>query len=520
VSLPQGIYFRATDDQVDPTNYEVEVGTTANYSSGRLTAQGNAYGWESAPAGSRDRGGAGAIELRGIHFVSGSPAANYRIDLPATGSYNIRAAFGDETSGQFGTKAQFKDTTTVLSTPVPAGTTIGLGHYIDATGVDRTSQSDWSTNNAALTSQTFATTIFRVAVGGDTGNAPIAAVYIESAGGAAYTLTAAQGSYTLTGQAAGLAFGHKLAAAQGAYTLTGQAALFVHGYKLTAGQGSYTLTGEAAGLAFGHKLALGQGSYTLTGEAAGLAFGHKLALGQGSYTLTGEAATLTYTPKGAYVLTANQGSYALTGQAALLTAARKLLLAQGAYSLTGETLALFGAHRISLAGGSYALTGEDVAITTTGHEAPPTAGGIGPRGGNTGGPRKRRRPGQFGGELTAAMLEVDAAAVEEPVRDLSKSKKTRQRAEKPGVGAFTDAPDALPPTVEIDLPAPALAAPESALVEALAAPAKVDKGGPASDRLSAQRAEEARQAEMADEERKRAAIQRRNRAIRVLLLAA
>jgi hypothetical protein len=183
MAFPQGIYFRSTDDQTDPTNYDcIAGGTNPGISYPFTTAQGNTVGWEAAPAGGRDRGGAGAVELRGMHFV-GAAAKDFRIDLPATGSYNIRAAFGDQTSAQAGSKAQFKDTTTVFATPVPAATTISAGNFIDATGTNRTSQSDWTTNNAALTSQSFATTIFRVAVGGSSGNAPIAAVYIEAAGG-------------------------------------------------------------------------------------------------------------------------------------------------------------------------------------------------------------------------------------------------------------------------------------------------------------------------------------------------
>jgi len=48
-------------------------------------------------------------------------------------------------------------------------------------------------------------------------------------------------------------------------------------YSIAAAQGSYTLTGQATGLIANRIIAMAQGSYVLTGQAAGLAVARLLA---------------------------------------------------------------------------------------------------------------------------------------------------------------------------------------------------------------------------------------------------
>ena len=87
-----------------------------------------------------------------------------------------------------------------------------------------------------------------------------------------YTLTAEAGSFTLSGQAAGLVAARKLSADAGAFVLSGQTVALRADRLLTASQGAFTLTGQDADLI--------APSYTLTADA-------------GSFTLTGKDATLT-----------------------------------------------------------------------------------------------------------------------------------------------------------------------------------------------------------------------------------
>ena len=70
----------------------------------------------------------------------------------------------------------------------------------------------------------------------------VAALYTAGAGSGVTTLTAAAGSYTLTGASAGLA--GKAVAASGSYTITGTAAALLR--KQVAAAGSYTITGATA----------------------------------------------------------------------------------------------------------------------------------------------------------------------------------------------------------------------------------------------------------------------------------
>jgi hypothetical protein len=130
----------------------------------------------------------------------------------------------------------------------------------------------------------------------------------------AYILPAAQGSYTLSGQAAPLQHNDDLSAAQGAYVLTGEAASLLHGHLVSAAEGAYSLTGFAATFLRAYALSATQGTYVLSGKAATLAVGRVASANQGVYTISGEAVTFLR----AYVLSAGSGAYVLTGQSATL----------------------------------------------------------------------------------------------------------------------------------------------------------------------------------------------------------
>lgn len=113
-------------------------------------------------------------------------------------------------------------------------------------------------------------------------NVYLGATQVWTAGAAAdYTLTAAAGSFTLTGNAITLAASRKLAASVASFTLTGNDIVFSY-----SGAPDYTLTANA-------------GSFTLTGMAAALKAARKIAPATGSFTLTGNAAALTYTSSAA-----------------------------------------------------------------------------------------------------------------------------------------------------------------------------------------------------------------------------
>jgi hypothetical protein len=190
------------------------------------------------------------------------------------------------------------------------------------------------------------------------------------------TVSAATGTYALTGEAATTLWAHKLPAATGYYSLTGEAATLALGMSEAAGY--YSLTGEATTLKWGHKLSAATGTYALTGEAATTLWAHKEVEATGSYALTGEAATLalkmtaatgyynlageavTLSTTGAFALQVNSGFFAVTGEADTQLWAHKLVVADGTYALTGEaaTLTAAGSVTLAVATGFFALTGE------------------------------------------------------------------------------------------------------------------------------------------------------------------
>lgn len=149
----------------------------------------------------------------------------------------------------------------------------------------------------------------------------------EGSSGPTYTLTAASGSFTLTGVAVGLKVSRVMAAGSGSFSLTGQNVNLVYSpisgptYTLTANVGTFTLTGIATGLRVARKLPVTTGTFTLTGNAVGLAATRKLS--------------------------AEPGSFTLTGYSVGLRAARKLPVSVGVFTLTGNAVGL------SIGGGAY-----------------------------------------------------------------------------------------------------------------------------------------------------------------------
>ena len=141
-------------------------------------------------------------------------------------------------------------------------------------------------------------------------------VNLGAATGPTYTLTAATGSFTLTGQSANL----------------------VVSRKLTATTGSFALTGQSANLVVSRKLTTETGTFTLTGQSTNLKVSRKLVAGTETFSLTGISANLVYTPvSGAtYTLTAQTGVFNLTGQAAAFKVSRKLTAGTGVFYFVGN----------------------------------------------------------------------------------------------------------------------------------------------------------------------------------------
>lgn len=154
MALTAAINFRATSGYVTD-------GTGETYSLGEIypvTRGGYTFGWSVDLTGSsRDRASGNDARLAGLVFTNNT-AHYFRIDLPATGTYDVRVAAGDAAATGNGALWDLNDTTTVLASLTKDSLT--AQHFIDATDVDLINTS-WPGSNTKITG-VFATTQFRL----------------------------------------------------------------------------------------------------------------------------------------------------------------------------------------------------------------------------------------------------------------------------------------------------------------------------------------------------------------------
>jgi hypothetical protein len=160
----KGFNFRSTSGYVTDTGDNTYVlGSTG--SAYPTTQNGVTFGWGNGGASTdrRDRNSSVDQRFAGSNFQNVPYSyAYFRVDLPATGEYVIRLSMGDYSYSQ---AVQFAilDDSSVLT--APSGVATGSSNrYVDATGVVRTSPSDWISNNASYTG-TFTTQIFMLRTG-------------------------------------------------------------------------------------------------------------------------------------------------------------------------------------------------------------------------------------------------------------------------------------------------------------------------------------------------------------------
>lgn len=179
-------------------------------------------------------------------------------------------------------------------------------------------------------------------------------IWVPAIAGGGYTLTAASGSYALSGQAATITKTRIVSAGQGSYSYSGQSATILKTRIVAAAQGSYSYTGQAATVLKSNVISAAAGSYAYAGQAASILKGWVLTAANGSYSVTGQAATINYTPAaGSYVLNAAAGSYALTGQSATILKSKVVAASAGAYSLAGVDATITYSGAANTGGGSY-----------------------------------------------------------------------------------------------------------------------------------------------------------------------
>jgi hypothetical protein len=153
-------------------------------------------------------------------------------------------------------------------------------------------------------------------------------------------LQAAAKAIAETGQPVTFTRGLRLSAVYAALTLTGNAAGLNKGgsYSMTAAAGTFSQTGSAAGLLRGRVMPVSVSTFTETGQTAGLLWKHLAPAALGAFTLTGYAVTLTV---GAIdtKMTVSPGVFILAAAAASLRFAVPPT-AERTYDVTAELRAL------------------------------------------------------------------------------------------------------------------------------------------------------------------------------------
>lgn len=168
-----------------------------------------------------------------------------------------------------------------------------------------------------------------------------------------YPLTAAQGSYTYTGQASILSWGRKITAAFGSFSLTGFDTILSKGKTLVAAVGYYTLNGQVAILTSIRTIIAVAGSFVLSGQSVAFKVGHTLIAAVGAFVLTGQSIVLFVS----HFLSAVYGSFTLSGQDASFPIARLLRAAYGSFTIAWQTFRLLLNGLLAIYSNKYTTRG-------------------------------------------------------------------------------------------------------------------------------------------------------------------
>ncbi len=163
MSADFGFDFRNTSGFVtDPANCTWAI-TADTYPQTRI---GTTFGYTNGPlGGNSDNSASVDSRLAGVAIdtnVSGSPSI-WRVDLPHSGAWLTDVALGNQVSGESNLYLEIRDGATPLLT-LDKAAAISANQYWDASGVLRTSDTDW-VNNHTLVQVTFTGTVANVAFG-------------------------------------------------------------------------------------------------------------------------------------------------------------------------------------------------------------------------------------------------------------------------------------------------------------------------------------------------------------------
>jgi hypothetical protein len=154
-----GFDFRLAGSAItDPNACQIVIPTNLY----PVTSGGVTFGWAAANQQGVTRSTTADPRICGMNRNLASNTATFRVDLPATGNYVIRLAWGDIGSGPSNVTLAILDNTTPVLSYGPQ--TLTLAHFRDANNTDW-SQAAWPGSNTSIT-LTFASTILKLQVAG------------------------------------------------------------------------------------------------------------------------------------------------------------------------------------------------------------------------------------------------------------------------------------------------------------------------------------------------------------------
>lgn len=223
------------------------------------------------------------------------------------------------------------------------------------------------------------------------------------------------GTTTFDSDAAAGGGGGTLVAGRGAFSLDGSAVTFVRARVLSAAPGSFSLTGLPAGLGNGYPATITVGNFSgvtygyISGAYGSIAWTgstppgpptavtwtssgfsvqmaapvpadivlngqtYSLIGSDGAYSIsttgkggpypTSGTVDIMFVPNGAYVLSAAAGAFALTGQDAAFVSGKIISADAGAFALSGVSTGLLLQRRLVADAGSFALSGQPAALS-------------------------------------------------------------------------------------------------------------------------------------------------------------
>lgn len=236
----------------------------------------------------------------------------YRIALPSTGDYDIALALGTMNTSPSRVSAKMYDNTTQFGATI-GPYSAGSGVFYDATNTQRTSATDWVSNNALVT-RTFTSTTFNLEFQGGSDFKLAAHIGVYPVGGGGVE----QGAGASSGVATASAVGSSLA--KSAASSAGVAACAAVGAALLAAVGS--CSGVATASATGN--AVYQAAGSSDGVASASAVGLSLAKSYGESDCTSSAL--------AYSAASNNSDGSASGTATALAVGRALFNADGVSS--------------------------------------------------------------------------------------------------------------------------------------------------------------------------------------------